>query len=347
MKKNRKTAVKVIAAILAVALVLLISFGGYIAKRFYFNSPETQNSYEEIYSQKALSLETDDNGLFRILKINDTHFFDGACENDKRTLEDLKIILDKTPCELIIVAGDLVDGFNLKSNYDKYKAISLFAQLIESYKIPWTFAPGNNDGEIDGENEDVIAYMMQYEHFICGNDRDIDGSMQFFIDIKNDKKLVHSIAVMDTGTRKIKAIGSYDYIKENQTDWLLDGIDERKVKTSVFFHMTTPAFQKAFDNGVKYDNFPSSDIYPMDEIKENEMFDNKTQSCEYITLLSAAHIHSDNMCSFYNNRYYQLSSAGGYSAGRNEEIVPSCTLITIDTNESNTESMYSFEKTEA
>lgn len=241
MKKARK----IIISALAVLLAAVICFGGYLGYRFYGNKPETANSYEEIYTQEQVSLNVGGDGLFRVLKINDTHFLNGVCENDKKTLVALKAILDKTPCDLIIADGDLVDGFNLKSTYDKYQAISLFAELIEGYGVPWTFAPGNNDGEIDGENEDIIAYMMQYDNFICGNDKNINGSMQFFIDLKSNEKLVHAIAVMDTGARTIKAIGSYDSIKENQIEWLLNGIGERKVKTSVFFHMATPAFQEA------------------------------------------------------------------------------------------------------
>ncbi len=343
MKKSSK----IIISVISVLLAAIISFGGYLGYRFYGNKPETANSYEEIYDQEQASLNVQDDGLFRVLKINDTHFFDGVCENDKKTLDELKIILNKTPCDLIIADGDIVDGFNLKSSYNKYQAISLFAELIEEYNIPWTFAPGNNDGEIDGENEDVIAYMMQYDNFICGNDKNTDGSMQFFIDLKSNGRLVHSIAVMDTGARKIKAVGNYDSIKKNQIEWLLNGIDERKVKTSVFFHMATPAFQEAYNNGDRYDNFFSSESYPYDEIDENKLFDDMTADNEYISLISAGHIHSNNMCSFYNNRYYQLSSVSGYSASHHDFITPSCTLTVINTNADDTQSMYSFEQISA
>ncbi len=342
-----KKAKKIILSATAVLIAAVICFGGYLGYRLYFNKPETINSYDEIYSREPVSLEVAEDGTFRVLKINDTHFFDGVCEDDRKTLDNLKVILDKTPCDLIIADGDLVDGFNLKPSYDKYQAISLFAQLIESYDIPWTFAPGNNDGEIDGENEDVIAYMLQYDNFIGGNDENVDGSMQFFIDLKSGERLVHSIAVMDSGARKIKAIGSYDFIKENQIEWLLNGINERKVGTSVFFHMATPAFQSAYYNGSHYDGFYASDYYPLDEIEENRLFDDMTADNEYISLISTGHIHSDNMCSFYNNRYYQLSSVSGYSASHQDFITPSCTLTVIDTNAADNQAMYKFEQIQA
>ena len=67
--------------------------------------------------------------------------------------------------------------------------------------------------------------MMQYEHFIYGNSKDIDGSIQFIIDIYNNEKLVHSVAIMDSGARKPKAIGSYQPISENQANWLNDEVN--------------------------------------------------------------------------------------------------------------------------
>ena len=50
--------------------------------------------------------------------------------------------------------------------------------------------------------------------------------------------------------------------------------------------------------------------------------------------------------SFVDGRYYQLSSVSGYNASRNDFIIPSCTLITINTNDQNTQTMYSFEQIE-
>lgn len=63
-----------------------------------------------------------------------------------------------------------------------------------------------------------------------------------------------------------------------------------------------------------------------------------------LSLLSCSHRHGNNMCSFYNGRYYQLSSVSGYNAGRPSEIISSCTLTTIDVNAEDTKSMYSFEQ---
>ncbi len=340
MKKFKKAA----AVILAIIIVIVGCFGIYILYRFNCNKGDSDIPYSDIYAQEQVSLDADAGGYFRILKINDTHFLNGTCETDAETLNEIEAILDKTPCDLIIVDGDLVDGFNLSASYNKYNAISLFAELIESYNIPWTFAPGNNDAEIDGSNEDIIAYMMQYDNFICGNNESVDSSMQFFIDIYYNDELAHTVAIMDSGMRSPKAIGSYESMTESQIDWLNDGIYERSVTASVFFHMPTPAFQESYDNGAEYAGFDMYNTTPYDDIEGNSLFDEMTQDNEYIKLISCAHQHSNNMCSLYNGRYYQLSCVSGYSAGRDDFITPSCTLISINVNSSEATGMYYFEQ---
>lgn len=339
-KKIKKVILSVIALIAAAALL----FGGYIIYRFNCNKSDSDFTYDSVFSDEQILLNVNDGGEFRIMKINDTHFFNGICDNDVKTLNGIQSVLETTTCDLIIVDGDLVEGFNLKSAYNKYQAIDIFAGLIEKYNTPWTFAPGNNDGEIDGSNEDVIAHLMQYDNFIYGNSKSISGDMQFFIDLNYQNELVHSVAVMDSGARKPKAIGGYDYIKQSQIDWLLDGINSRNVKTSVFFHMPTVDFQSAYDGGEVYDGFAMYNTYPYDGIEENRLFAESISGNENITLLSAAHQHSNNMCSFYDGRYYQLSSCSGYGAGHHDFITPCCTLTTIDVNDDNTQTMYSFEE---
>lgn len=342
---NKKRIIKIVVIVLCIALFCGGAFGGYVLYRFNFNAPkDLQNSYEEIYDKEQIAYDVGDDGEFVVLKINDTHFYNGTCENDAKTLSDLKAILDKTPCDFIVVNGDMVDGFNLNTDYDKYGATKLLAELIENHNTPWTFCPGNNDSEIDGENEDLIAFMMQYKNFVCGNEENIGGDMQFFVDLEYNGKLVHSLAFMDSHARTIKAIGKYDYIKESQINWLLGEIGDRQVKTSVFFHMNTPAFKEAYENGEAYDAFPSSCEYALDSITENKLFDEMTADNEYISLISIGHIHSNNMSYFYNDRYYQLSSVSGYNASHPEDLKPSCTLTVIDVTEGNTKDMYHFEK---
>ncbi|MCC8073763.1 MAG: hypothetical protein LIO62_06540 [Clostridiales bacterium] len=137
---------------------------------------------------------------------------------------------------------------------------------------------------------------------------------------------------------------SYESMTESQINWLNDGIYERSVTASVFFHMPTPAFQEAYDNGAEYAGFDMYNTIPYDDIEGNSLFDEMTQDNEYIKLISCAHQHSNNMCSLYNGRYYQLSRVSGYSAGRADFITPSCTLVSINVNSNEATGMYYFEQ---
>ena len=344
MADRKRQIIKVTAIILAVVLLFVGSFGGYLLYRFNCDKSGSNNDYNAVYSQPVSTFDVGNDGEFDVLKINDTHFFNGTCENDRHTLSDLKAILDKTPVDFIVVNGDLVDGFNLNRDYDKYNAISLFADLIEEYNMPWTFAPGNNDGEIDGDNDAIIAFMMQYPHFVYGNSEGVYGDMQLFVDLTYNGKLAHSLAILDSGMRKPKAIGKYEYIQESQINWFLEGINERKVPTSVFFHMPVPSFESAFDKGEAYEGFTMYKTYPYTDIPKNVLFDDMMKDNEYISLVSCAHQHSNNMCSFYEGRWYQLSSVSGYSAGRDDFIIPSVTLTKIDVTANNAKDMYTFEQ---
>lgn len=328
---------------LCLAFLLAVSLFGCGAK-----PASSSHSYAEVYTRESARLTADADGTFRILKINDTHLRNGVCDNDAKTLAELKIILDNTPCDLVMMDGDLVEGTTSDKTYDKYQAAATFAELLESYKTPWTFAPGNNDGEKDGSNEDLIAYLLQYPHFLAGNTEEICGAMQFFIDVESaDGTLIHTVAIMDSLSRKIQSIGPYDSIKENQIDWLLQGVNERKVPASVFFHMPTPAFETAYQEGTAYADFPFCDEYPVGDIKGNQLFDDKTADNPYIALLSAGHVHSDNLAYFHNSRWYQLSSLGGYGAVGSDKHAPSCTLTTVHCLSSSTEDMYTFKKLSA
>ena len=94
-KSKTKPIVKAIAIILVIVLVTVGSFGGYLLYRFNCNKSNSTNSYDTVYNAQQVKLSTDNNGVFKVLKINDTHLFDGVCEDYKHTLDDLKVILDK------------------------------------------------------------------------------------------------------------------------------------------------------------------------------------------------------------------------------------------------------------
>ena len=333
---------KLFMQLIAVLSVFAVCLGFAGCKKTENDSP---HSYDEVYTVGDAALDVNADGAFTILKLNDTHLFNGTNADDLRTLADIRAVLEKTPCDLIVIAGDMVEGKSIKHGYDKYGAAGLLGALLEEFNTPWTFAPGNNDGERGGTKQELIAFMMQYPHFLYGNARDITGTMQFFIDLKKDGETVHAVAIIDSLERNSK--GKYDFMKTDQIAWLVAGANERAVPTSVFFHMPTPAFKAAYENGEAFPGFPFGDEYPVDNIEGNRLFDDMTADCAYITLLSCAHVHSDNMAYLYGGRWYQLSSLGGYGAIGSDNYAPSYTVTVIDTNAVAVRDMYTFSKVSA
>ena len=340
--KNKS--VKITLIVLLLVALCGCAFGAYVGGRAWTNRLDYEHDYDEVYSHPDYSLETNDEGLLKVLKINDTHFINGEIESDKRTLDGLKKALDSTPVDLIVMAGDLVEGCNFNVRYDKENAIRKFSELMESYDTPWTFVPGNNDGEIDGSNRDVIALMLSYEHFITGNVRDIYGDTQFYIDVTYNGEKAHTLAFMDTGMRKPKITGNYDHLRESQIENLKEEINKRGVKTSLFIHMQTPAFGTAYELGEDYENMPKRLSSSYKSIPKNALFDEELQNEKLLTLISCGHQHGNDVCSFYGGRYYQLSSPSGYTAWMPKDVSPTVTLTTINVLEENPKLIYHFEK---
>ena len=177
------------------------------------------NIYYNVYAMSSVVIATDKKE-FKVLKISDTHLINGKTENDLKTLSYLESVLSQNSYDLIILNGDLVDGFTLNFSFNKYASIDSFARIVESCGVFWTFVPGNNDREMQGDNKRMISYLMQFEHFIIGNIMDIDGDVNFVIDIEKDGEVAHSIVLLDSHSRKIPIIGEYDYIKESQVEYL-------------------------------------------------------------------------------------------------------------------------------
>lgn len=336
-----KKLVKYISILLLAALLAACLFALVACKDKEFTS---EHSYSEVYARGEVTLEAD-SAAFRILKINDTHLISGSTRKDKKTLAELKTVLDGTQFDMIILDGDIFEGYNAKLSFDKPAAAKIVGDLIDGYGKPWTFAPGNNDGQRGGSNEDIIAFWLGYGHFLAGNTEGINGAMQFFIDINYEGRPAHSIAIMDS--LSLDADDNYDYIKRDQIEALIAGIRERSTLVSIFFHMPTPAFKKAYTEGEPYGNFPFSDEYPVDDIPGNALFDELTCNINNIGLISVGHVHSNNMAYYYNNRYYQLSSLGGYGAVGANKTSPSYTMTTVDLTATDSRAAYVFEKLSA
>ena len=63
-------------------------------------------------------------GIFTVLQITDTHFFNGIWYKDTKTLFAIKEQIIALKPDLVIATGDIFDGYNDNIFYNKYSAIA-------------------------------------------------------------------------------------------------------------------------------------------------------------------------------------------------------------------------------
>lgn len=299
-----------------------------------------------IIKREVPSFSVGENADFNILQISDTHIISGSTTKDTKTIENVRAQIEKLKPQLVVVSGDMVEGNNKNSKFNKKTSLETMGKMFEELKQYWAYVPGNNDGELMGFTADVAAFLSQYEHCILSNEENLTGATQYSIDLKNaDGKTVHSLIFLDSLARDNN--NKYDYMKNDQVEWARQTVESKKAENpdvfvSFFFHMNTPNFALSGKNGTAYTgsfnyNPVPSDFY--EGIDGNKAFDEMTAAQGNVGLVSIGHIHPEtNYCSFYNGTYYHVTRAAGFGVTKNA----GCTLITIHTNIDNTKDMYDF-----
>lgn len=285
-------------------------------------------------------------GDFHVLQISDTHIINGTTKNDQKTLENVRDRIENLKPDLVVVSGDMVEGNNKNSKYNKKSALETMGKLFEDLNQYWAYVPGNNDGEFMGSTADVVAFLSQYEHCILSNEENLTGAVQYSVDLKNSEgKTVHSLIFLDSLARDDN--NKYDYMKADQVEWAKQTAESKKAENpdvfvSFFFHMNTPNFALSGKNGAAYAGSFNYNPVPNDfyeGIDGNKAFDEMTDDLGNVGLVSIGHIHPQaNYCSFYNGAYYHVTRAAGFGVTKN----PGCTLITIHTDIENSKDMYDF-----
>lgn len=285
------------------------------------------------------SFTVDADGDFTLLQFTDTHLISGSTKKDMKTLEKMKTQIEKNTPDLVVITGDMVEGNNKNKNYNKKEALETVGTLMESLQQYWAYVPGNNDGEFMGSSDEIVSFLSQYKHCILSNKENLTGATQYSIDLKKSGgEVVHSLIFMDSLQRN--EMNVYDCMKEDQAEWLSKTLNEKNVKTSLFFHMNTPDFTNSAKLGEAYsENYAEVPEILVNNIPGNDKIDKVINEAGNVGLVSIGHIHpEDNWCSFYDGRYYHVTRASGYYVSKK----PGCTLITIHTFDSDIKLMYDF-----
>lgn len=283
---------------------------------------------------------------FTILQISDTHIISGSTKKDVKAIDNIRTQIEKLKPQLVVVSGDMVEGNNKNSKFNKKTALETMGNMFEELSQYWAYVPGNNDGEMMGNTADVAAFLSQYDHCILSNEENLTGATQYSVDLKNaDGKTVHSLIFLDSLARDEN--NKYDYMKDDQIEWAKKTAESKiqenpDIFLSFFFHMNTPNFAKSGKEGSAYTGAPNYNHIPSDfyeGIDGNKTFDDMTKALGNVGLVSIGHIHpATNYCSFLGGTYYHVTRAAGFNVTKN----PGCTLITIHTDAAETKDMYDF-----
>jgi len=335
-------------------LSLAVIAGGmfaYVAAKKPFHTGDLTGMAAQfsIIGRDVPALEVRDSGNFVILQFTDTHLV-ATKGNDAKTLAAMEEHLLSLSPDLVVVTGDVLDGSNSKISVDKRGALDAVAALFERHDQYWAYVPGNSDGEVLGSGADVAAYLGQmYPHCLLSNVEDITGAAQYIVPVVDTAgETVHALAFMDSLARDPETnYLTYDCMKKDQADWLRDQLYSLKeeaplAKVSVFFHMNTPAFTKAKNEGEPYSEQVAMLDFPDSwTIRGNEIVDRAIAAAGNVGLVSIGHLHPRvNQCAYLDGTYYQVVRASGVQVAPK----PGAALITIHTYDGSPRRLYDFEE---
>ena len=274
-KKNKgKTALKVIAGILVVILVLTgvatvaNSAGnkGNIEKIAAFESAAKENPLVPEKDEKGNWTFTTDED-FKVLQLTDVHIGGGfmSLKKDAMALNAVAAMIKAEQPDLVIATGDIAYPVPFQAGtFNNLPGAKIFAALMEQLGVYWTISFGNHDTEAYSfySREEISDFYENGDFKYClytpGPD-DVDGYGNQVINVKNSKGLItQSIYVFDSHSYTdgdiLGIFWKYDNIHENQVQWYKDNViayneqnnallkemgkkQNSDIKSAAFFHI--------------------------------------------------------------------------------------------------------------
>lgn len=245
--KKKKIAIGVISGFLA--LVLVIAF---ILCFPLFGKKHVQvwAASDEFDINSIQTVEKNPDEEFKILQLTDLQLWANLSDN-KKALEEVDALIEKTSPDLIVLTGDNVSG--ITTNYLTRQVIKCF----EEHKIPWATVFGNHDAEgkatlnWQGDRYEEAEYCL----FEKGPSN-LYGVGNYVVNITENGKVIQSLFMMDNGryynyggeTGKKEIYMGYEQMA--WYEWNVKGIAENEGKTvpsMVFTHFALPQTRTAIE----------------------------------------------------------------------------------------------------
>jgi len=127
---------------------------------------------------KKVPILVQKNDEFKVLQVSDLHFNSNfgvckdqlndepGCKADPKTLNFIHQVLDLETPDLVVITGDVIDGFN---THDYQTAILKALSPFISRSIPFAIALGENDVSKDVPKQDIIKFITELPFSMMGN----------------------------------------------------------------------------------------------------------------------------------------------------------------------------------
>jgi hypothetical protein len=190
-------------------------------------------------------------GTFKIVQFSDIQ--DGA-KLDPRATALMDKILDTEQPDFVVVTGDCIAGYAIKSADEVRQAIACVAAPMEKRKIAWAITFGNHDAEHQPKSklgkEDMIRIYQSYPcNLNVRGEKKIHGVGNTDLLVKGkDGNPAFCLWLIDSNMYAPKAVGPYDWIHTDQVNWYVktsEGLEARyghRIPGIMYFHIPIREF---------------------------------------------------------------------------------------------------------
>ena len=254
---------------------------------------EMANSFDKVEYESQLTPAKDESGYYtfttdeqmKILQLTDIHIGAGfMCQKkDSWALNAVAAMIQAEKPDLVIVTGDIAYPVPVQAGtFNNLNATKIFANLMETLGVYWTFTFGNHDTEAYSSytREDICNYYRDANYKYCLFQKgyaNVDGYGNSIIKVKNTKGIVtQAIVTLDSHSYvdgdKYGVLWKYDNLHQNQVDWYereikkinasnkkIDG-DVENVKSMAYFHIPLREYRDAWSKYIKNGNKDTDEV---------------------------------------------------------------------------------------
>ncbi len=213
---------------------------------------------------------------FKVLQLTDVHIGGGSFSKNKDTwaMNAVATMIRNEQPDLVVVTGDIAYPVPFQAGtFNNLNATKIFANMMESLQVYWTFAFGNHDTEaysmygrdqITKFYEDSNFEYCLFERGDCYDEVDkfdkIDkGFGNHIINVHNaEGKVIQSLVMLDSHSYidgdYFGIAWKYDNLHDSQVKWYGEQMDKIKdmngdghyANNLAFFHIPLPEYREAW-----------------------------------------------------------------------------------------------------